>query len=88
MSNEPDLKKIKEAVLKSSNISSENTSKNDLPFMKTEVRGYDFNNGINYDELLKTYIQTGFQATHFGLVVEQINTMVSFVYPFLMFCLN
>ena len=77
MSNEPDLNKIKDAVLKSTNLSGRNSTNNELPEMKTEVRGYDFNKGINYVDLLKSYSQSGFQATNFGLVVDQINAMVS-----------
>lgn len=45
--------------------------------LKTEVAGYDFNRGINYSELLKSYLTSGFQATNFGLAVEQIEQMVS-----------
>lgn len=38
--------------------------------------GYDFNNGIDYEQLLSVYRYSGFQATNFGLSVEQINKMV------------
>ncbi|KAJ1564555.1 hypothetical protein HK096_007419, partial [Nowakowskiella sp. JEL0078] len=40
------------------------------------VRGYDFNNGIDYSALLKSYISTGFQATEFGKAVNEINRML------------
>lgn len=40
------------------------------------VQGYDFNKGIDYDALLKSYFYTGFQATNFGKAVEEINKMV------------
>lgn len=46
---------------------------------KPSVSGYDFNEGINYHALLESYKRTGYQATNFGLAVEQINTMVSFI---------
>ena len=46
--------------------------------LKTPVSGYDFNKGINYSELFKSYLTTGFQATNFGLAVEQIEQMVNF----------
>jgi len=42
----------------------------------TEVRGYDFNNGVDYNKILETYLATGFQATHFGKAVEIINKMI------------
>ncbi|KAJ2451160.1 Deoxyhypusine synthase [Coemansia sp. RSA 2336] len=39
------------------------------------VRGYDFDNGVDYDALLGSYASTGFQATSFGRAVEIINKM-------------
>ncbi len=42
-----------------------------------EVRGYDFNEGINLSSLLDKYLYTGFQATNLGLACEEINKMVS-----------
>ncbi|KAJ8303715.1 hypothetical protein KUTeg_018736, partial [Tegillarca granosa] len=41
-----------------------------------KVEGYDFNQGINYHELLKSYRKSGFQATNFGKAVEEINKMI------------
>uniref|UniRef100_A0A2S2QFW8 deoxyhypusine synthase n=1 Tax=Sipha flava TaxID=143950 RepID=A0A2S2QFW8_9HEMI len=59
--------KASEAVLKKSvDISSENPT----------VKGYDWNNGIDYEKLLSIYRYSGFQATNFGLSVEQINKML------------
>lgn len=40
------------------------------------VRGYDWNRGINYDEILKSYRHSGFQASNFGIAVEEINKML------------
>lgn len=62
---EPDLAKA--AVLQESSKLPDNTPK---------VLGYDFNQGVNYSELLSTYLHSGFQATNFGLAVEEINKMV------------
>jgi deoxyhypusine synthase len=31
-----------------------------------KVSGYDFNKGLDYNEVFKTYIHTGFQATSLG----------------------
>ena len=47
-----------------------------LPDDTPKVLGYDFNRGVNYSDLLKTYLHSGFQATNFGLAVEEINKMV------------
>jgi len=38
--------------------------------------GYDWNDGVDYEKLLSIYRYSGFQATNFGLSVEQINKMV------------
>lgn len=57
----------KEAVLQESAQMPENTP---------VVKGYDWNNGINYEELLKTYKTSGFQATNFGLAVDEIRKML------------
>jgi len=40
------------------------------------VRGYDFNRGIDHHALLQSFLTSGFQATNFGLAVEEINKMV------------
>lgn len=59
---------VKEAVLVKTTKSAELT---------TCVKGYDFNNGVDYDELLQTYLYSGFQSTHFGQAVEEIKKMIS-----------
>lgn len=41
-----------------------------------EVKGYDFNKGLDYNEVFKTYISTGFQATSLGLAIEEVNRMI------------
>lgn len=43
----------------------------------TKVRGYDFNEGINYESLLTSYTSIGFQATHFARAVDVLNEVVS-----------
>ncbi|RZC36453.1 DS domain containing protein [Asbolus verrucosus] len=48
----------------------------DSSFLKEEVQGYDWNQGLNYDKLLNSYLYTGFQATNFGLAVNEINKMI------------
>ena len=46
---------------------------------ENEIRGYDLNNGLDYEKLLQSYLNTGFQATNFGKAVNEINRMV-FIY--------
>ena len=40
------------------------------------VSGYDFNQGIDHHNLLKSFKYSGFQATNFGLAVEEIWKMI------------
>jgi len=40
------------------------------------IRGYDFNNGVNYPEIVKSFSSTGMQASHFYRAVEIINKMI------------
>ncbi|KAF2354112.1 Deoxyhypusine synthase [Trinorchestia longiramus] len=47
-----------------------------LPAHTPIVKGYDFNEGVNYPNLLASYAISGFQATSFGLAVEEINKMM------------
>jgi Deoxyhypusine synthase len=47
-----------------------------LPESSTKVRGFDFSRDINYEELLRTYKTSGFQATNFGRAVEEINKLL------------
>ncbi|XP_054157928.1 probable deoxyhypusine synthase isoform X2 [Oppia nitens] len=47
-----------------------------LDTFTTQVKGYDFNEGINHSALLQTYLTTGFQATSFGQSVQQIEQML------------
>lgn len=56
-----------EAVLRHSDSLPENTP---------QVRGYDFNQGVDYHALLKSYYTTGFQATAFGQAVKEVNSMI------------
>ncbi|KAL5483684.1 hypothetical protein EMCRGX_G020090 [Ephydatia muelleri] len=48
-----------------------------MPEGSLTVRGYDFNNGdVDYRALLASYRTSGFQATNFGLAVEEIEKML------------
>ena len=49
----------------------------DLPVNPVEVKGYDFNSGVDYHRLLQSYHTTGFQATNMALAVDEINKMVT-----------
>jgi len=40
------------------------------------IRGYDFDDGINYEKIIKSYSSTGAQASNLGKAIEIINEMV------------
>ena len=48
-----------------------------MPEDAVEVRGYDFSGPLDYHRLLQSFRTTGFQATNFGLAMQEINKMVS-----------
>ncbi|GMS84734.1 hypothetical protein PENTCL1PPCAC_6909, partial [Pristionchus entomophagus] len=45
----------------------------DIPEGKPEIMGIDFNNEVTLDSLLSSYITTGFQATHLGQAIRELN---------------
>lgn len=48
----------------------------DLPEDLPKIRGYDFNQGVDLQAVLKSCLTTGFQASHLGLAIQEINQMV------------
>ena len=48
----------------------------EMPADAVKVKGYDFNEGIDYHKLLQSYVTSGFQATNVGLAIEEIKKMV------------
>ncbi|KAK2893937.1 deoxyhypusine synthase [Channa argus] len=48
----------------------------DLPEDMPKIRGYDFNQGVDLQGVLKSYLTTGFQASSFSLAVQEINNMI------------
>lgn len=61
------FEKAKQSVL----VKSENTENNEI------IKGYDFNNGIDYDKIFLSYSNMGFQATNLGKAIEIVNNMIS-----------
>ncbi|KAI4350750.1 hypothetical protein L6164_005171 [Bauhinia variegata] len=41
-----------------------------------KIEGYDFNQGVDYSQLLKTMLTTGFQASHLGDAIQVVNQML------------
>ena len=48
----------------------------EMPEGSTEVKGYDFNEGVDYKRLFESFSKSGFQATSVGNAVKEINRMV------------
>ena len=51
--------------------------KSDDSYAKEIIKGYDFNEGVNYEKLLDSYYYTGFQSTNFGKALNIIDNMIS-----------
>lgn len=46
--------------------------------LKTDViKGYDFNKGVNYQEIFKSYATTGLQASNLAHAIDIVNEMIS-----------
>lgn len=43
---------------------------------RSEIRGYDFNEGLDYSRLFSSMLTTGFQATHLGEAIQVVNQML------------
>jgi len=41
------------------------------------IKGYDFNEGVNYNKILESFMSTGFQATHFARAVSIVKKMIN-----------
>ncbi|XP_040990711.1 deoxyhypusine synthase isoform X1 [Juglans microcarpa x Juglans regia] len=41
-----------------------------------KIEGYDFNQGVNYSQLLRSMVSTGFQASNFGDAIDVVNQML------------
>jgi len=43
----------------------------------TSIEGYDFNDGINFDKIIKSFQTTGYQATNFARAIDITNKMIA-----------
>lgn len=63
------------------NKSTEEIARDNVMFESEEpeglsIKGYDFNQPLDYNKLLDSYLTTGFQATHFAKAIKIINKMI------------
>lgn len=47
-----------------------------MPEGSEKVKGYDFNEGVDYHKLFTSMATTGFQATNVGRAIQEINKMI------------
>jgi deoxyhypusine synthase len=40
------------------------------------IKGYDFNDGVDYSEIVKSFASAGFQASHFSKAIGIVNEMI------------
>ena len=71
-----EIKKLKDSGKDKSNIARKNILRKSKEIKGIPIRGYDFDNGINYEEIIKSYSSTGAQASNLGKAIEIINEMV------------
>ncbi|KAH9603460.1 hypothetical protein KSS87_003814 [Heliosperma pusillum] len=45
------------------------------------IASYDFNQGVNYSQLLKSFVSTGFQASNLGDAIQIVNQMLEWKLP-------
>jgi deoxyhypusine synthase len=43
-----------------------------------KIEGHDFNRGVDYHQLLKSMLTTGFQASNLAEAIESVHQMVLF----------
>ncbi|CAJ0605747.1 unnamed protein product [Cylicocyclus nassatus] len=48
----------------------------EVPKDAIPIRGYDFNEGIDFSKLMASYLSTGFQASHLGKAIQEVNAML------------
>jgi len=63
--------------LEKERIARENLFRNSEEPQGKSVKGYDFDSGVNYSEIVKSFNNTGFQATHLSKAIEIVNKMIS-----------
>ena len=47
----------------------------EMPEDAVKIKGYDFNQGVNFDKMMEAFKTTGFQATNIAMAIDQINAM-------------
>ncbi|CAJ0605771.1 unnamed protein product [Cylicocyclus nassatus] len=48
-----------------------------VPKGAKRIHGYNFDDGLNYSKLMKSYLSTGFQASNLGKAMQEVNNMLN-----------
>jgi len=56
-------------------IARENILKKSVEIDGTRIKGYDFNKGVDYSEIVKSFLTTGYQASQLSRAIEIVNKM-------------
>lgn len=47
----------------------------EMPKDSIKIEGYDFNQGVDHNALLDSFLKSGFQASNFAMAVQEVNKM-------------
>src|SRR3989344_5865845 len=56
-------------------IARENILKKGVEISGVKIKGYDFNEGVDYNKIVKSFSSTGYQATQLSKAIEIVNKM-------------
>lgn len=65
-----------EGNFESEKIARESILKESKEIDGVSIKGYDFNSGVDYEKIVKSFGSTGFQASHLGKAIEIVNKMI------------
>ena len=71
------MKKIESTETDKEKIARKNVLRKSDEAEGLSIKGYDFNEGVNYDKILESYKSTGIQASNMHKAIEIINEMIS-----------
>jgi deoxyhypusine synthase len=63
-------------VMKGEKIARKNLLRKSKETNGIAIRGYDFNKGVDFEEIVKSYGNTGFQASHLSKAIEITRKMI------------
>src|SRR3989344_5504544 len=57
-------------------IARKNLLRKSLEAKGVAIKGYDFDKGVNYPEIVRSFFSTGFQASNFSFAIDITNAMI------------